>query len=128
MGVSQDQTLITNTNVNCLNSWDVQSKHIQPEDGKAEALYSGECRYGGGGQRMPDKENFNAVVQSLETYHCTTEEDKVQTLKARDYKDPQVVSYGLDRASFNQGQNALYDFSVEEEKAQTLVSRGPGGY
>ena len=32
----------------CLNSWDVQSKHIQPEDGKAEALYSGECRYGGG--------------------------------------------------------------------------------
>jgi DNA (cytosine-5)-methyltransferase 1 len=31
-----------------LNSWDVQSKHIQHEDGKAEALYSGECRYGGG--------------------------------------------------------------------------------
>lgn len=35
--------------------------------------------------------------------------------------------YGLDRASFNQGKNALYDFSVEEDKAQTLVSRGPGG-
>lgn len=32
----------------CLNPWDVQSKHIQPEDGIAEALYSGECRYGGG--------------------------------------------------------------------------------
>ena len=32
----------------CLNSWDVQSKHIQPENGIAEALYSGECRYGGG--------------------------------------------------------------------------------
>lgn len=44
LGVSQDQTLITK----CLNPWDVQSKHIQPEDGKAEALYSGECRYGGG--------------------------------------------------------------------------------
>ena len=36
--------------------------------------------------------------------------------------------YGLDRASFNQGKNAQYDFSVEEEKAQTLVSKGPGGY
>lgn len=35
--------------------------------------------------------------------------------------------YGLDRASFNQGQNALYDFSVEEDKAQTIVARGPGG-
>lgn len=341
LGVSQDQTLITKANVNCLNSWDVQSKHIQPEDGKAETLYSGECRYGGGEsyvmqnkvygissydsnamkspnphsgiyeadtsrtldlnggspacnqggmivlegngsreshkgdgftesdvmytlntvehhgivdtyqkttgslcasgydklgtqeaandmyvvqscswdgsqvsptltknnaggeQRMPDKDNFNAVVQSMEVFHCTSEEDKAQTLKARDYKDPQIVaygvdcynqtqteevskalnsaatdsdhvpcvygvnsevcaaespiafqgqagaeaslqvgedvsptllsgknamvSYGLDRASFNQGKNALYDFSVEEEKAQTLVSRGPGG-
>lgn len=38
-----------------------------------------------------------------------------------------VMTYGLDRASFNQGQNALYDFSVEEEKAQTIVAKGPGG-
>jgi len=81
----------------------------------------------GGSQRMPDKDNFNAVVQSMEVYHCTTEEDKVQTLKARGYKDPQVVAYGLDRASFNQGQNALYDFSVEQELAQPIVARGPGG-
>ena len=51
-----------------------------------------------GSQRMPDKENFNAVI-----------------------------TYGLDRASFNQGKNAQYDFSVEEEKAQTLVAKGPGG-
>ena len=29
-----------------MNAWDVQSKHIQPEDGIAEALYSGECRGG----------------------------------------------------------------------------------
>jgi DNA (cytosine-5)-methyltransferase 1 len=32
----------------CLNSWDVQSKHIQPENGIAESLYAGESRYGGG--------------------------------------------------------------------------------
>ena len=49
------------------------------------------------------------------------------TLSARDFKQPQAVVYGLDRASFNQGQNALYDFSIEEEKAQTLVAKGPGG-
>jgi len=47
---------------------------------------------------MPDKDNFNAVI-----------------------------TYGLDRASFNQGKNALYDFSVVEEQAQTLVAKGPGG-
>ena len=51
-----------------------------------------------GAQRMPDKDNFNAVI-----------------------------TYGLDRASFNQGQNAQYDFSIKEEMAQTLVSKGPGG-
>ena len=38
-----------------------------------------------------------------------------------------AVVYGLDRASFNQGQNAQYDFSVQEELAQTLVAKGPGG-
>ena len=36
-------------------------------------------------------------------------------------------SYGLDRASFNQGKNAKFDFAVEEEIAQPIVSRGPGG-
>ena len=53
---------------------------------------------------------------------------KADTLVATDYKDPQVICYGLDRASFNQGQNAQYDFSVTEEQAQTLVAKGPGGY
>lgn len=32
----------------CLNPWDIQSKHIQPSNGVAETLYSGERRYGGG--------------------------------------------------------------------------------
>lgn len=50
------------------------------------------------------------------------------TLGARDYKQPQAVVYGLDRASFNQGENALYDFSVEEQLAQTVIAKGPGGY
>ena len=38
-----------------------------------------------------------------------------------------MVCLGLDRASFNQGKNAKYDFAVEEEKAQPIVARGPGG-
>jgi DNA (cytosine-5)-methyltransferase 1 len=33
----------------------------------------------------------------------------------------------FDRAAFNQGANAKYDFSVEQGVAQTLLSRGPGG-
>lgn len=30
-------------------------------------------------------------VFTAEVFHCTSEEEKVQTLKARDYKDPQIV-------------------------------------
>lgn len=52
---------------------------------------------------------------------------KSDTLVATDYKDPQLVCYALDRASFNQGKNAQYDFSVQEDIAQPLVARGPGG-
>ena len=36
------------------------------------------------------------------------------------------VAYGLDRASFNQGKNAKYDFSIEEEVEPPIVARGPG--
>lgn len=33
----------------------------------------------------------------------------------------------IDRAAFNQGQNAQYNFSVDESGvAQTLVAKGPG--
>lgn len=34
--------------INCLNPWDIQSKHVFSIDGVCEALYAGECRYGGG--------------------------------------------------------------------------------
>jgi len=57
-------------NQSCLNPWDVQSKHIQPENGKAEALYSGECRGGGG-------ESY--VMQGING-------DKAATLDASYYK------------------------------------------
>ena len=36
------------------------------------------------------------------------------------------VAIGLDRASFNQGRNAKFGFSVEEECAPTVVLKGPG--
>lgn len=37
-----------------------------------------------------------------------------------------IVTYGLDRASFNQGANAKFDFAVEEDLAPTVVAKGPG--
>ena len=170
----------------CLNPWDVQSKHIQPQDGTAESLYSGECR-GGGGESYVMQQPISFTTEMTPK---TDESGVGFSLWSRDYKDPQavvcieghgareshrgdgyaesetmytlntveqhavcigngqvaqlaesevvgtlncmhdqqaVVTYGLDRASFNQGQNAKFDFSVEEEVAPTVVSRGPGG-
>ena len=40
--------------------------------------------------------------------------------------DRHAVAYGIDRAAFNQGKNALYDFAVEENLEPTMVAKGPG--
>lgn len=74
-----------------------------------------------------------AVAYSLETFHCTSEEEKTTTLKARDYKDHVCVAYGvdeqpisIDRAFFNQGQNAAHDPQFYQDgTVPTLVARGP---
>ena len=44
------------------------------------------------------------------------------TLKTIDHH---AVAYGIDRAAFNQGKNALYGFAVEEERQPTMVAKGP---
>jgi DNA (cytosine-5)-methyltransferase 1 len=61
-----------------------------------------------------------------------TDENLASTLVATDYKDPQMVCYreenpiAIDRAFFNQGQNALYEpQTYEDGTTPTLVARGP---
>lgn len=51
--------------------------------------------------------------------------DKVGTLNCM-HDQQAVLSYGLDRASYNQGKNAQFDFSIEEEQQPTLTAKGPG--
>lgn len=36
------------------------------------------------------------------------------------------MTLGLDRASYNQGKNAKYNFSIYEEEQPTLTAKGPG--
>ena len=48
------------------------------------------------------------------------------TILAAHGTDPHAVAIGLDRASFNQGRNAQFGFTVEEECAPTVVAKGPG--
>ena len=56
-------------------------------------------------------------------------ENTAPTLLSRDYKDATVVSepcYGIGRDAFNQGRNAQFSPTFEEELAPTLVAKGPG--
>ncbi len=43
-----------------------------------------------------------------------------------DATDRHAVAYGIDRAAFNQGQNALYDPCITEEVEPPVMARGPG--
>ena len=53
-------------------------------------------------------------------------EDKAPTVLARDYKDPTAVCYGIGRDTFNQGKNAKFAPTFEQELQPTLVAKGPG--
>jgi DNA (cytosine-5)-methyltransferase 1 len=71
----------------------------------------------------------HGVAYGIDAYNqsSTGEQAKSLTSIASDSDHVPCVCYGLDRASFNQGKNAKYDFSVQEEISQPLVARGPGG-
>ena len=59
------------------------------------------------------KSNVNVSENQSPTLTCT-------------HDGAPAVAYGLDRASFNQGKNALYNFSVLSDQQPTLTAKGPG--
>ena len=64
----------------------------------------------------------------VDSHDITINEERTNALlhgKNDNHNVPCVL--GIDRASFNQGKNAKYDISIQEEIAQPLVARGPGG-
>ena len=145
-------------NTSCLNPWDIQSKHVQSEDGIAESLYAGERRYSGGeayvmqgingdvaetldasyykgcGERSGVEREvvvFSdvAATRTAQDGRGGTHNDVIRPrkeLRPREFGGVQKASYGIDRAAFNQGQNAQFDFCVDKELAPSMVARGPG--
>ena len=62
-------------------------------------------------------------------YFSQVTEEKSPTLLSRDYKDAAIINeppaYGIDRAAYNQGQNAQYKPQIDEEQSATIVAKGP---
>lgn len=76
----------------------------------------------------PMSDRGQAVCYGVDPHNVSVSKEKTMTmLQGKDDNHNVPCVYGLDRASFNQGKNAKYDFAVEEEIAQPLVARGPGG-
>lgn len=80
---------------NCLNPWDVQSKHIINEQGVAESLYSGECRYGGG--------EAYVLKEETKTYDVRISSDGTKNFRAHCYETD--ICRSLDTAGENPDSN-----------------------
>ena len=59
-------------------------------------------------------------------YYLSTAKEQVPTLLARDYKDPTTVAYGIGQDAFNQGKNAQFKPTIDEELSPTIVAKRPG--
>ncbi len=74
----------------------------------------------------PNTVDRHAVYAMTTGSFTQVEEETSPTIMARDYKDPTAVCYGIGRDTFNQGQNAKFAPTFEEELQPTLVAKGPG--
>mgnify|MGYP001542231762 CR=1 FL=1 len=87
-------------------------------DGTVQTLNN---RMGTGGNQIPIIYTFNrdaSIKNNMPIY-----EDKTSTLKS---STRLAVVYAIDRAAFNQGANAKYDFKISDNGINsTLVARGP---
>lgn len=71
----------------------------------------------------------HAVYAMTTGYYAQVSKEQAPTLLSRDYKDAAIINepcYGIDRSAFNQGRNALFAPSFEENLSPTLVAKGPG--
>ena len=95
----------------CYNPWDVQSKHVQPEDGIAESLYAGECRGGGGESYVMQK--TDATVYGISPYDSNAM--KSDNPKAGFYEADTARTLDLNGASpiCNQGGMAVVEVEME---------------
>ena len=139
LGVSQDQTLIESVSGNIAgtldaNYWKGCGERAGVEREVVAVLEGNGSRDSHRGDGYNDSDTMYTLNTVEQHAVCVGNgqlaqarlSDKVGALNCM-HDQQAVMTYAFDRAAYNQGKNAQYDFSVEEELAQTLVSKGPGG-
>ena len=99
------------------------------EDGKVQALTS---RMGTGGGNVPmvmqcfSKSKRAQTATDNETWVESETANTLNSFDVGDVRTTEAVVYALDRASFNQGKNAQFDFEVSDKGINSsLVAKGP---
>lgn len=77
------------------------------------------CEGGGKGALIQDNKTG--------TIACNNDQVLFAYQKFGSYKESDIKSYGIDRAAFNQGENAKFGFSIDEEIEPTLMAKSPNG-
>lgn len=84
------------------------------------------AKYGTGGNNMPIVVEGTPYSIGNGQVHDLGLDEKAKTLSCmHDQQAVIIPAYGIDRAAFNQGRNAQYNFSIEEELEPCLVAKGP---
>jgi DNA (cytosine-5)-methyltransferase 1 len=65
-----------------------------------------------------------SVAYSLETFHCVSEEEVTTTPKARDYKDPVCVAYGVDCRNYTETPEMYPTLQAKSNGGQSLNYSG----
>lgn len=72
-------------------------------------------------------QELQIIAYGVDCYNQSVTGDKSKALNNAATDSDHIPCIAIDRASFNQGKNAQFDFSIQEDIAQPLVARGPGG-
>jgi DNA (cytosine-5)-methyltransferase 1 len=128
LGCNNDQTLFVPTVYGICSKDSNAMKSSNPRSGIYEADTSRTLDGNGGN---PSCNQGGMAVVALEGNGARpshkgcgySEEDVSFTLNATEQHG---VAYGIDRATYNMGQNARFGIAVEEEIEPTMVAKGPG--
>lgn len=141
-----------NSRIKCLNRWDVQSKHVLDVSGISDAIYAGECRYGGGEkyvlydayQHYGYRENKttdpvttgNSTIRGDTPIVCVdkmgcksemvTEANVSNSLDNADSKHPQVVCYGISAYDSNAMKSSNPHSGIYEAKTSRTLDLNGG--
>lgn len=111
--------------IKCLNNWDVESKHVFDVNGISDALYAGECRYGGG-EKYVLYESKNTM--GFDAYNLDSTEDKAKTLTAgrNDTHNIPVTCYGISAYNSNCMKSSNPHSGIYEAKTSRTLDLNGG--